>query len=106
MPAEFSAAMKRGRRTRDEYFSVFAIPSQLPHGRLGLAISKKVSARAVDRNRIKRQIRESFRECQEDLAGLDIVVMAYPLARQTGSPALRQSLRRHWERIAQQCKKS
>ena len=98
--------MKHGSRTRDEYFSVFAIPSHLPHGRLGLAISKKVSARAVDRNRIKRRVRESFRECQEGLAGLDIVVMAYPPARYAGSPALRQSLRWHWERIAQQCRKS
>jgi len=105
-PAQFSAAMKRGRRVRDEYFSVFGIPNLLPHGRLGLTVSKKVSLRAVDRNRIKRQVRESFRAHQSDMTGLDVVVMATPQARSAGAPALRQSLHKHWERIAQQCKKS
>lgn len=98
--------MKRGRRVRDEYFSVFGIPNQLPHGRLGLTVSKKVSLRAVDRNRIKRQVRESFRVHQTMLVGLDVVVMATPQARGSTSPALQQSLHKHWERIAEQCRKS
>ncbi|HLD13838.1 MAG TPA: ribonuclease P protein component [Burkholderiales bacterium] len=105
-PAQFSAAMKRGRRVRDEYFSVFGILNLLPHGRLGLTVSKKVSLRAVDRNRIKRQVRESFRVHQADMTGLDVVVMATPQARNAGAPVLQQSLYKHWERIAQQCKKS
>lgn len=98
--------MKRGCRIRDELFNVFAIVNSLPHGRLGLAVSKKVSLRAVDRNRIKRQVRESFRLHQENLAGLDVVVMANPGAKQSPAPALRDSLNQHWERIARQCRKS
>ncbi|MBI5783791.1 MAG: ribonuclease P protein component [Gammaproteobacteria bacterium] len=105
-PAQFSVAMKQGQRVRDEYFSVFGISNFLLHGRLGLTVSKKVSLRAVDRNRIKRQVRESFRAHQADMTGLDVVVMATPQARNAGAPALRQSLHKHWERIAQQCKKS
>lgn len=98
--------MKRGSRTRDELFSVFAIANSLPQGRLGLAVSKKVSPRAVDRNRIKRHVRESFRSHQETLAGLDVVVMANPAAKQSAPPALRDSLNQHWERIIRQCRKS
>ncbi len=98
--------MKRGCRIRDELFSVFAIANNLPHGRIGLAVSKKVSLRAVDRNRIKRHVRESFRSCQENLAGLDVVVMANPAARQSAPQALRDSLNQHWERIIRQCRKS
>lgn len=97
--------MKRGCRVRDELFSVFAIANNLRHGRLGLAVSKKVSLRAVDRNRIKRHARESFRSHQETLMGLDVVVMANPGAKQSPAAALRDSLNQHWERIVRQCKK-
>jgi ribonuclease P protein component len=41
-----------------------------------LAISKKIIRKAVDRNRIKRMIRESFRLNQQQLGYFDIVVLA------------------------------
>lgn len=44
--------------------------------RLGLVFGKKNVARAVDRNRLKRISREQFRLRNEDLAGLDIIIMA------------------------------
>ncbi|HEY4090788.1 MAG TPA: ribonuclease P protein component [Luteibacter sp.] len=44
--------------------------------RLGLAISKRCSKRAVDRNRIKRLAREAFRRARPDLPPVDILVMA------------------------------
>jgi ribonuclease P protein component len=40
-----------------------------------LAISKKIIRKAVDRNRIKRMIRESFRLNQQQLGYFDIVVL-------------------------------
>jgi ribonuclease P protein component len=43
---------------------------------LGLAISKRVSKRAVDRNRIKRLVRESFRRARHALPPVDLMVMA------------------------------
>ena len=46
------------------------------HPRLGLAISKKIIRKAVDRNRVKRMIRESFRLNQQQLGCFDIVVLA------------------------------
>jgi len=44
--------------------------------RLGLAISKQVSRRAVERNRLKRLVRESFRRVRHRLPAVDVVVMA------------------------------
>ena len=41
---------------------------------VGIVITKKVAPRAVDRNRIKRLIRESVREVEDKLDG-DIVVV-------------------------------
>ena len=43
---------------------------------MGLAISKRVSKRAVERNRIKRLVRESFRRARAQLPPVDLVVMA------------------------------
>lgn len=45
------------------------------HARLGLIIAKHRVKRAVDRNYLRRVIRESFRHHQDQLKGLDIIVM-------------------------------
>jgi len=50
--------------------------NQLPHPRLGLVIGKKSAKLAVQRNRLKRIIRESFRHSQTSLVGWDIVVVS------------------------------
>ena len=43
--------------------------------RLGLVVPKRVLKRAVDRNRVKRQIREAFRLARPTLPPWDIVVV-------------------------------
>ena len=50
--------------------------NDLDHPRLGLVIGKKSVKLSVERNRLKRQIRESFRLNQDNLIGWDIVVVA------------------------------
>ncbi len=56
---------------------VFGFPAQLPHARLGLAVSRHVG-NAVTRNVIKRRIREAFRLSQTELPPIDIVVRVRP----------------------------
>lgn len=55
---------------------ILAINSGHETPRLGMVIAKKHVKLACERNRIKRQIRESFRHQQELLTGLDIVILA------------------------------
>jgi len=53
---------------------LLALNNNMGVSRLGMVISKKVTKNAVNRNRIKRCIREAFR--QADSVGLDIVVLS------------------------------
>lgn len=78
-------------------------PNDLDRARLGLAVSKKVCARATGRNRLKRVIRESFRRHQESLAvqgGVDIVVLPKRGAASMCNTTLRSALEQHWARCA------
>lgn len=101
----YHRAMQTGCRVQDTCFAVFAVSNSLPHARLGLAVSRRVSRKAVVRNRIKRHIRESFRAQQDKLAGMDIVVLARAQAAQGLPQEAQESLRRHWATIIKKCKK-
>ncbi len=75
--------------------------NNLQHPRLGLVIGKKNVRLAVERNRIKRQIRESFRHHQHAIGALDIVVIArHGLAGQS-SPELSKLFGKLWKRLPQ-----
>ena len=71
---------------------------------MGMTVSRRVSPKAVVRNRIKRRIRESFRVMQAVLTGLDLVVVARPPAAAAEPAALRESLQRHWGKAQPSCK--
>lgn len=102
-PAEFRRVFADNRRCGDAFCTLLARPNGLPHGRLGLAIAKRRVRRGLDRNRIKRLIRESFRTHQAQLAGLDIVVMARDAAAGADRLQIRQGLDRQWPRLAKRC---
>ncbi|RIX48315.1 MAG: ribonuclease P protein component [Rhodocyclales bacterium GT-UBC] len=49
-------------------------PAEYSEARLGLVVGKKLLKRAVDRNKVKRIIREQFRCQRENLPACDLVV--------------------------------
>jgi ribonuclease P protein component len=51
-----------------------AAPASSPPGRTGYVIGRKVSVRAVDRNRIRRKLREVVRAMRPALAEFDLIV--------------------------------
>ena len=57
------------------HFLVLANRNTRSSARLGLVIAKKNVALAVHRNRIKRQIRNTFRHNREQLDQIDLVVL-------------------------------
>jgi ribonuclease P protein component len=87
-------------KASDRYMSVLAIPNSLGYARLGSAVSLRNAGGAVPRNRIKRLIRESFRQHQHMLAGWDLVVLVRPgLAARSNAQVFR-ALQDHWHTIA------
>jgi ribonuclease P protein component len=77
-PADFTRVLKSGKRHANRWFTVIYAPGPVPRPRLGLTVSRKVSRSAVQRNRIKRLVRESFRKHASTLPAIDIVVMVRP----------------------------
>lgn len=63
-------------------------------------MSKKALRRAVDRNRLKRQIREAFRQRRRYLTGLDIVVMVRREVATTERGVVRLALEKLLDRVA------
>jgi ribonuclease P protein component len=100
--AAYARVFEKATRSRDKWFTVLCRSNDEDVGRLGLAISKKHCALASARNRIKRITRESFRQHQDELAGIDVIVMNSPSTKLAGNQQLFDSLAGHWERCRQE----
>lgn len=81
---------------------LLARANDLDHPRLGLVIGKKSVKLSVERNRLKRVIRDTFRLNQDSLGGLDIVVVARKGLGDLDNPELHQQFGKLWRRLARQ----
>ena len=100
---DFEAAYARGQRFGTGFFAVTAKPNDIGAPRLGLAVSVKNAGNAVERNRLRRTIRESFRLHQHELPAVDLVVSARARARDAAGAELRASLLSLWKKVTEQC---
>jgi ribonuclease P protein component len=67
--------------------------------RLGLTITKKNIAHAVDRNRVKRIIRESFRLQGQALHSMDIVCFVKREAKHSLNAVIRKNIEVLWKKL-------
>lgn len=78
---DFDAVYRRGRSTAGRHLVVYLFPREEGSGadpRLGLSVSRKVGG-AVERNRVKRVLREQFASIAGMVPGdTDVVVIARP----------------------------
>jgi len=96
--AQFEQLLREGeRRSLAGYlFYVGRGAAQTP--RLGILISRRHAAAAVERNRIKRCIREAFRLEQQNLGSLELLIR--PPYGVRGSPSMIRQLRELLRRLA------
>lgn len=108
-PGQFQYVFTKPIRFGSRHFTILITPTNLSedsdkNNRLGLAIAKKRVKLAVQRNRIKRIIRESFRLNQHELPAIDMVVMVKSGIDQLDNKEINQELEKVWRKIIQRHK--
>ena len=72
--SDFDRVFAENQRARTDFLMVMVRPNPVGFPRLGLIVAKRILRRAVDRNRVKRCVRESFRLVLPELPACDFVV--------------------------------
>lgn len=93
-------------RASHQHFLLLARANQLDRPRLGLVIAKKHIRLSVQRNRIKRLIRESFRQQQQSLAGIDVIVLARKGMDELPNAEITKQLNQQWQRVLRKARQS
>lgn len=97
---EFRRVYRQGKVLVSERIVIYYFRNRYPYNRLGFSISKK-TGNSVQRHRIKRIYRESFRSIKESLkSGYDLVL----IARKPATEATFQSAREEWLYLCQKGK--
>jgi ribonuclease P protein component len=70
----FGAVLRGPRKLRGQLAVIHVTPARGGHSRLGLALTRRLVPLSVDRNRVKRLVRDAFRRHIVKSAGFDCVV--------------------------------
>ena len=70
---DFEKLLRGGKKIRSEAFDLVYAPNNLSYPRIGYIVGKKISAKAVVRNRIKRIFREFFRQNKDKFGSNDVI---------------------------------
>ncbi len=82
-----------------------AIPNSFDSPRLGLVIAKKNVKLAVQRNRVKRVIRDNFRLHLQDMPNADLVILARRGLSELSNEDLNRLLNKQWQRLSKKAQK-
>jgi len=90
--ADFQRVRRLGQVKSSRLMVLISLPNHLNRSRFGFAVSKRVG-KAVQRNKIKRQMREAARLCQPDVQpGWDILFIARPAIRRATYRSIERSI--------------
>ncbi len=78
---DFKKIFKRGKSSYAKIFCLKVLANEFEINRYGIVISTKVSKKAVERNKLKRQIRAVIKEFDKKLmSGFDLAIIVSPAA--------------------------
>ena len=97
---DFKALLDGGKRRVTPFFVYLARPNSLGKARLGMIITKKCLPLSVQRNAVKRIIRESFRLHQQLTQGWDVVIISRYRLPTAKTEDLNHSLERYWRELS------
>jgi ribonuclease P protein component len=98
--SDFQSVFDSSCKTVHKYLLARHRSNQFDCPRLGLMISKHHIKNSVNRNRIRRIVRESFRHNQKMIAGLDLIVMVRNGQFSLDKAVLRNDVDQLWQAIA------
>jgi ribonuclease P protein component len=101
-PVEFEAVLRSGVRVSTRSFVARALRNAGEAPRLGLIAGKKAAARAVDRNRAKRLIREVFRQIPV-FGPFDVTIQLRNDLRSQNNESVRAELRTLLDSLGRRC---
>lgn len=102
--AEFEAVFSNRCASRSACFQVLARPNEQGHARLGMVVSRRLIPLAVERNRMRRLIREAFRHLADGLPSVDLVVRPQlPFSELPPNPQQRLDLADAINKAAEKC---
>lgn len=98
---EFSSVFGFRKAIRGQWLMLHYLPAAEGQStaRLGLVIGKKQLKRAVDRNKVKRIVREQFRLCRQQLPVQDLIVRLMVRPSPLDGKALADDVCRLFERL-------
>jgi len=97
---DFEKVFREGKSVKGPttYFRI--LKTKEPSPRIGFIVSKKVSLKAVERNKIRRRLRESVREVLDTLkGGLDIIIIASPRIKKSSFDEIREEIEKGFKNI-------
>ena len=96
---DFRRLYARGAHKADKHIVVYALKNKQGLNRLGLTASKSVG-NAVERNRARRLMRESYRLLYDDIKkGIDIIIVARKLCASSKMPVIKAELFRTLKKL-------
>ncbi|KAF5072752.1 ribonuclease P protein component [Acetobacterium wieringae] len=90
---EFKRVFKVGDVFGNKVFVIYYLKNEENFNRLGIIVSKKVSKKAVIRNKVKRRIKEAYRLNEDSFSkGYDIILIAKESIKEVPYSSLEKSL--------------